>query len=131
MKNLFKIVAVVATLWSVNTYASSDDGEVIDEGPVFYQLPEMVVNLQSDGRATKVLKIKLNLELDSNDDLVIIEKIQPRMINEFQVYLRHLYPDDFYGNQINLLKDELLTRANYAARPIKFKEVLLRGLIVQ
>jgi flagellar FliL protein len=129
MRIIFQFLTAVAVLWNVNAYASSE-AEIV-EGPVFYELPEMVVNLKSDGKAHKILKIKLNLELDSTDDLVIVEKIKPRMINEFQVYLRHLYADDFYGRQIEILKEELLTRANYAARPIKFKEVLFRGLLVQ
>ncbi len=115
-------------LWSGNALAV--EGEE-DAGPFFYELPEMVVNLQSTKRATRVLKIRLNLELDSEHDMEIVDKIKPRMLNEFQIYLRHLYADDINGRGIVTLKKELLARANYAAKPIKFKDVLFRGILVQ
>ena len=138
MKIFFQaLIITTMTLCSLNVHAASKLKTALEEkdtsvnGPVFYQLPEMVVNIRSLGKATRILKIKLNLELDSTDDITIVDKIKPRMINDFQVYLRHLYPDDFDGDQMTFLKDQLLVRANYTASPIKFKDVLFRGLLIQ
>jgi flagellar FliL protein len=134
MKKLLYFLGVVAVLLNpANSFALADDVATGDDadGPYFYQLPEMVVNLRSDGRSLKILKIKLNLEVDSMRDFNFLEKIQPRVISEFQTYLRHLYADDFNGTNIDLLKSELLSRANYVAKPIKFRDVLFRSLLVQ
>lgn len=134
MKNCFlKMVLVLVCglmAWNPNVANAKEDEEAF-EGPIFYEFPEMIVNLRSSGRAVKVLKIRLNLEMDSEEDIAIVDKIKPRMMNEFQLYLRHLYPEDLNGNRIKTLKEELLARANLAARPIKFKDVLFRGLLVQ
>ena len=56
----------------------------------------------------------------------------PRIIDNFQVYLRELRVEDLQGAQgVYRLKEELLVRVNAAARPTKINDVLISEMLVQ
>jgi len=102
------------------------------EKTVFYDLPELLVNLNSAGRRTNFLKISVSLEVASEADIPKLEAVKPRIIDSFQVYLRELRLDDLKGSAgVLRLKEELLRRVNVAAAPYKVRDVLLKEMIVQ
>lgn len=112
--------------------------EVVEEGPeepinsVFYDLPEMLVNLNSDGRQSSFLKIQVSLELDSAEAVPTIEAVLPRIVDNFQVYLRELRPDELSGTKgVVRLKEELLVRVNGAVEPTKVYDILFKEILVQ
>jgi len=99
---------------------------------VFYDLPEMLVNLNSAGTEANFLKISISLELD--DELVLpeLEKLMPRVMDNFQVYLRELRREDLIGSAgIYRLKEELLYRVNSSIKPIHVNDVLFKEMLVQ
>ena len=99
---------------------------------VFYDLPEMLVNLNSNTRRPTFLKIHVSLELTSDQDAEYVKKMSPRIIDNFQVYLRELRVDDLRGSAgIYRLREELLARINMAVRPAKVKDVLFKEVLVQ
>jgi len=99
---------------------------------VFFDLPEMLVNLNSNTRRPTFLKIQVSLELTSDHDAEYIKKMSPRIIDNFQVYLRELRIDDLRGSAgIYRLREELLARINMAVRPAKVKDVLFKEVLVQ
>ncbi|MBX7200206.1 MAG: flagellar basal body-associated FliL family protein [Rhodospirillaceae bacterium] len=99
---------------------------------VMYELPEMLVNINTAGRAKSFLKIKVSLELSNPDDINRIENVKPRIIDNFQVYLRELRLEDLQGAAgVYRLREELLNRVNAAARPAVVKDVLFQEMIVQ
>lgn len=101
---------------------------------VFYDLPEMLVNMNTDTNSKQktFLKIRVALELDSEEAAKAIEAILPRVIDNFQIYLRELRLDDLKGSAgILRLKEELLYRLNTTARPIKVRDVLFKELLIQ
>ncbi len=99
---------------------------------VFFDLDEMIVNLNSSGRRQNLLKIKVSLELASADDLAKIQQVMPRVIDNFQTYLRELRIDDLRGSAgIYRLREELLTRVNIAVQPAKVNSVLFKEMLVQ
>lgn len=102
-------------------------------GPaVFMDLPEMLVNLQSSGRKQAFLKIRVAIELESPTDEPKITMVMPRIIDSFQVYLRELRVEDLQGAAgMHLLREELLTRVQAAAKPVKVNDVLFREMLVQ
>jgi len=106
-----------------------------EEGPVnivFYDLPEMLVNLNSDGRQSSFLKIQVSLELDGPEAVPTIEAVLPRIVDNFQVYLRELRPDELSGTKgMVRLKEELLVRVNGAVEPIKVHDILFKEILVQ
>lgn len=99
---------------------------------VFYDLPEMLVNLNTSAKRPTFLKIQVSLELTSDHDVEYVRKMSPRIIDNFQVYLRELRIDDLRGSAgIYRLREELLARINIAVRPAKVKDVLFKEVLVQ
>ena len=103
-------------------------------GTVFYDMPEILVNLSSQGQARKqnFLKIRVSFELQNALDVPKVEAVMPRIIDNFQVYLRELRVDDLQGSAGMLrLREELLARVNAAIKPAKVNDVLFKEILVQ
>ncbi|GHU03805.1 flagellar basal body protein FliL [Alphaproteobacteria bacterium] len=99
---------------------------------VFYDLPEMLVNLNSTGRKQSYLKIRVSLELQDALDVSRVETVMPRVADKFQVYLRELRPEDLQGSAgILHLREELLVRVNAIVSPAKVNDVLFKEMLVQ
>ena len=109
------------------------EGEPAEAGPsVYYELPEMLINLNSTGKKSNFLKITVSLELESADAVHEVEAVLPRVIDSFQVYLRELRIDDLRGSAgLYRLREELLLRVNAAVEPVKVKDVLFKEMLVQ
>lgn len=116
-------------------FAPAEEAEVAPEAPkvtVFYDLPDILVNLNSSGRQASYLKLKIALE--HNDPLAVpkLNELLPRVIDNFQIYLRELRPDDLVGSAgLYRLKEELLIRVNQAVAPIKINDVLFKEMLIQ
>ncbi len=103
-------------------------------GPmVFFELPEQLVTLNSQAsRKTSYLKIRVSLELQGPEDVKTIEAVMPRIIDNFQVYLRELRLEDLKGSAgMYRLREELLTRVNAAVAPARVNDVLFKEMLVQ
>ncbi len=99
---------------------------------VFFDLPDLLVNLNSTGRKASFLKISISLDLEDQADTARIQAVMPRIIDNFQVYLRELRVEDLRGSGgIYRLREELLARVNAAASPAKVKDVLFKEMLVQ
>ena len=113
---------------------SDRTGPQIADGPdgvVFYTLPDIVVNMQSaDGKPT-YLKLKLTLELPSQDTIDVIEPNRPRLQDMFQTFLRELRPEDLAGSQGSYqLRMEILRRVNLVIAPAKINSVLIEEMLI-
>ncbi len=98
----------------------------------FYDVPDILVNVQSADGTPAYLKLSLSLELDAEAEKPGIQVLMPRMIDQFQSYLRELRIDDLKGSAgVLRLKEELLRRVNVAASPYHIRDVLLKEMIVQ
>ncbi len=105
---------------------------VDQENAVFFPLEELIVNLNTGGRKSTFLKIRISLELADAGDISRIESVMPRIIDNFQVYLRELRIEDLKGSAgMYRLREELLTRVNAAAAPAKIQDVLFKEMLVQ
>ena len=99
---------------------------------VFYNLPELLVNLNSQGRRASFLKISLSLELADPADIPRVEAVLPRIVDAFQTYLRELRPEDLRGSAgLYRLREELLARVNTSAQPARVTDVLFKEMLVQ
>lgn len=99
---------------------------------VYFDLPEMLVNLNTGGKRVSFLKLKVSLELQKQEDVALIEKVMPRIVDSFQVYLREMRVEDLSGSAgIYRLREELLDRVNVAAQPVAVNDVLFREMLVQ
>ena len=106
------------------------------EAPViqttFFEIPDLIVNLNTSGRKSAFLKIKISLEITDPADIDTINQMLPRIVDNFQVYLRELRIEDLQGSAgMYRLHEELLRRVNIAVRPAKVKDVLFKEMLVQ
>lgn len=101
-------------------------------GAYFLEIPNMIVNLNADGGETRYLRLSVQLELASQMDLQAVESVMPRVVDQFQTYLRELRVKDLRGSQgIYRLQMELLSRVNAAAYPVEVKDVLFQEILIQ
>lgn len=111
---------------------SSSDSEEVAGPKVYYNLPEMVVNLSSRDTRAKYLKLKVSLEAPNQDVLDALNPVMPRVLDMFQLYLRELRSSDLEGSAgIYRLKEELLRRINLELHPKQINRVLFNEIIVQ
>ena len=98
----------------------------------FFEIPDLIVNLNTSGRKSAFLKIKISLEIANPADIDIINQMLPRIVDNFQVYLRELRIEDLQGSAgMYRLHEELLRRVNIAVRPAKVKDVLFKEMLVR
>jgi len=104
-----------------------------EEKPGHYiDLDEMLVTLANKGRKQSFLKLRISLELGDPLEEARVLSVMPRIIDNFQVFLRELRVEELQGSQgIYRVKEELLARVNAAAHPVKVKDVLFREILVQ
>ena len=99
---------------------------------VYYDVPEMLVNLNVSGRRTGYLKISVSLEVGSEEDFLKLDAVLPRIVDNFQVYLRELRVEDLNGSAgLQRLREELLMRVANAAAPTVVRDVLFREMLIQ
>lgn len=110
-----------------------DDGHGgYDAGAYFLEIPNMVVNLSGEDGQPRYLRLSVQLELSSLDDQHAVEAVMPRVVDQFQTYLRELRIRDLRGSQgIYRLQMELLSRVNAAAYPVEVKDVLFQEILIQ
>ena len=122
-------------LFSGDDKNSKEVAEALPPTPpniTFYDMPDIIVNIQSADATPAYLKLSVSLELDSAEEKAGIEALKPRIVDQFQGYLRELRVDDLKGSAgILRLKEELLRRINASAAPYRVRDVLLKQMIVQ
>lgn len=109
-----------------------EEPEVAIEDVVFFPLEEIIVNLNTGGRKSSFLKIRISLELTNSEDIPRIRDVMPRIMDNFQVYLRELRIEDLKGSAgMYRLREELLSRVKAAAAPAIINDVLFKEMLVQ
>jgi flagellar FliL protein len=104
----------------------------VGSSTAFYELPEMLVNLDSSGRRANYLKLVIALELADDDHIAELEDVLPRIVDNFQVYLRELRVEDLHGTAgMQRLREELLLRVNASTKTAKVRDVLFKEMLVQ
>jgi flagellar FliL protein len=101
-------------------------------GGGFIVIPTMIVNLDSADGTPRYLRLSVQLELENPADKPAVEAVIPRVVDQFQTYLRELRVKDLRGSAgIYRLQMELLWRVNQAAAPIEIKDVLFQEILIQ
>lgn len=98
----------------------------------FIAIPTMIVNLSEDDGTPRFLRLSVQLELKNPSEAPQIEAVMPRVVDQFQTYLRELRVKDLRGSAgIYRLQMELLWRVNQAASPVEVKDVLFQEILIQ
>lgn len=107
----------------------------ITEGPdgvAYYELPAVLVNIQSDSERPTYLKLKLSVEFEDAETAEGLTEVMPVLTDQFQTFLRELRVDDISGSAGTYrLRLELLRRVNLAMTPDQAKSVLIEEMLVQ
>ncbi|HVO04518.1 MAG TPA: flagellar basal body-associated FliL family protein [Candidatus Cybelea sp.] len=99
---------------------------------VYVEIPKIEANLESTSKRGNYLSLSLWLEVKDDADSKKLPDVMPRIIDQFQVYLRSLRIDDLQGSDgVQRMRDELLMRARAAAKPIEIKDVLIKAMLAQ
>lgn len=115
---------------------ASEDGAHGDADPAmvigFVDLPDIIVNLQSDSSRMRFLKLRIALEVTGEANADSVRKLLPRVLDGLQLYLRALSVDDLKGVAgMQRIKEELTARVNLAVEPAQVDAVLLKEMLVQ
>jgi flagellar protein FliL len=99
---------------------------------VFVDMPDLIVNLQSDGPRMRFLKLRVSLEVAGEPLAATVRQLMPRVMDSFQAYLRALTVEEVRGAAgMQRLKEELVARVNLAVEPTQVDAVLLKEMLVQ
>jgi flagellar FliL protein len=100
--------------------------------PVFLELPEFINNLNTGSTQVSFIKVSIILEMASEDELKRVQQMQPRIVDDFNTYLRELRATDLAGSAgLERLREELLRRVNKAINPSAVNNILFKEIIVQ
>lgn len=100
--------------------------------PTFYELPEFLVNLNTDGKGLSFIKMTVVLEVPNAKDVESLDALQPRVVNDFNTYLRELRSSDLAGSTgLERLREELLMRVNKSVAPVQVSDILFKEIVVQ
>jgi flagellar FliL protein len=98
----------------------------------FLEIPNMLVNLSTTDGSARYLRLSVQLELNSDEDKKAVMAVLPRVVDQFQTYLRELRVKDLRGSAgIYRLQTELVARVNAAAYPVEVKDVLFQEILIQ
>ncbi|MAF97707.1 MAG: flagellar basal body protein FliL [Micavibrio sp.] len=101
-------------------------------GGKYVTVPTMLVNLNTDDGTPRYLRLSVQIELRSAADYGAVEAVLPRVVDQFQTYLRELRVRDLRGSAgIYRLQMELLWRVNQAAKPVRVKDILFQEILIQ
>lgn len=107
----------------------SEDGSKVT---VFYTLPEFTANLRTSSGIYETIRIKLNLELPSVNDIPQIEGMMPRINDIILGHLSELSPEEVSGAEgLFALKEELLYRINLMVSPQKVSNLNIKSLDIK
>ena len=100
---------------------------------ILYDLPELSINLKKQpGQSLKTLKTKINLELSSVNDVQIIEKFTPKILDSVIAHVVELTEDEINGiTNLYWLKEELLNRITLIVTPAAVTNLSFRTFEIQ
>jgi len=99
--------------------------------PILVDVPDIVSNLNTQGRRPVFLKLRSKVETARADQAAIAAQM-PRIVDLFQTLLRELRPEELRGSAgTQRLKEELIARANIAVAPVRITDVLFIEMLVQ
>ncbi len=100
--------------------------------PVYFDMPDIVANLNVNGRRASYVKLRSKLELAKAADALAMQAAMPRLLDLFTTYLREMRPEELRGSSgTQRLREELIARVNLVAAPVRVVDVLFVELLLQ
>ena len=100
--------------------------------PVFFDMPEILANLNVPGRRASYIRLRSKLELSRPEDAATVQAAMPRLLDLFTTYLREIRPEELRGSAgTQRLREELIARASLATAPARVTDVLFTEILLQ
>jgi flagellar FliL protein len=136
------LVVVLAGLWFsgilpklLGMGPKTEAGEAAAPAPAvpgFFELPDILVNLNAPGRRPSYMKLKAKLEIADTREMDAVRAALPRLLDLFNTYLREIRPEELRGSAgTHRLREELIARAGIAVAPARVTDILFVELLVQ
>ena len=130
------VVALMLGVFGGHKHDKVADKAAEHKAPVnevqFYDLPEILVNLNTGGKSAAYLKLQVAIEIPKTAATATIDPVMPRILDRFQVFLRELRLEDLNGSAGTYrLKQELLRRVKLSGLAVPVSDVLIREMIIQ
>lgn len=103
-------------------------------GVEYYELPSILVNLNSQNNRNSFLRLVVIMELGQGSSVSSLENATPKLIDAFQLYLRNLTPQELQGSAgMYRLKEDLIDRATKQLEPfgVNVTDILVKEMLVQ
>ena len=114
--------------------AENEEGEsnsYVEPG-VFLEIPNLIVNFNSDDGRPKYLKLSIQIEVPDNEAKKKLEDGMPRIVDQFQTYLRELRLEDLKGSSgLYRMRIELKSRVATAIPGVDVRDVLFQEILIQ
>ena len=99
---------------------------------VFYSLPELSANLRTSSGVFETVRIQLNLELSSVEDISMITSMSSRINDIIIGHLVEITAEEISGSEgFYALKTELLHRINLMISPVTILNLNIKNLDIQ
>jgi flagellar protein FliL len=103
-----------------------------DKAIVYVEAPDIFVNINAGQGKSRFLKLGITLQVRGQANAADIKTNMPRIVDNFQVYLRELRVEDLNGSAgMFLLKEELMRQVNIELAPVRIENVLFKEMLLQ
>ncbi len=123
---------ILDPLLGIEKEVDAEAEETALQGQVFYKFEDFTINLASEGKKSRFLKIGLTIVLLDEIGVPRIEALAPRIQDNVTNYLRELKPGELAGSaSFYRLRQGLLLRVRAAVAPTVVTNVLFNTVLVQ
>jgi flagellar FliL protein len=124
-----------ATAFLMGAFAGGPPEKVVEVSgpPVYYDVPEMRVDLKSDGRRARFITILVTVELPNAETKTYLDAVKPRVMSGFQTFLREQSAEDLVGKAgTDKIHAAFMNVTNSALAPDhRARDILFRSILVQ
>lgn len=111
---------------------TAEGGEAEAAQVVYFDLPDVMANLNPGSPTPSFIKTVISLEAPSPEVAEKLQQMQPKIQDIVITYVRELRPSDLKGSAgVYRLRDELMLRINKAIAPDKINNILFKELLIQ
>ena len=97
----------------------------------YYDLPQITANLRPVDGYSRFMSLHLSVCVPDDETANYLERIQPRLLDSIQPYLRDLRVEDLHGAEgMYRVRHGLLARMRAAASPMSIEQVVFREILV-
>lgn len=98
----------------------------------FFAIPNIIVNFSGASGRPSFLKLGVQIEVANAAEQEKLEAAQPRIVDQFQTYLRELRLEDLKGSSgLYRMRIELKSRVQAAVPGVDVRDVLFQEILIQ